>query len=184
MCLTTSFSRKVAFWTQLKREILLPREEWDRRLQRPTAYTFVALKKEEDTIISSLIVRGPLPTSDLTSPIWMQLGHAGCSEYWEINAVFTTENNRRKGVMSAMIDEAVRVVKKFVSEQQEDQKRKTFVRVLVLVGNEEATGLYEKAGFTEKWENSGEWELVRWIGFDDASSPGAAGQLSDGLSPV
>lgn len=111
-------------------------------------------------IISSLILRGPLPTSDLTSPVWKQLGHAGCAEYWEINAVFTDEEYRRMGVASAMIDEAVRVV------SSEGEGQKCFLRVIVLIGNEEAIGLYEKAGFTDKWENSGGWELVRWIGFD------------------
>ena len=84
----------------------------------PNALHFVALLDDPPDItsetgtkiISALTLRGPFSTTDLTSPVWRQLGVAGCLRYWEVNAVFTDEEYRRMGVASSIMDEVVKLV--------------------------------------------------------------------------
>jgi ribosomal protein S18 acetylase RimI-like enzyme len=166
--LTSYLTAGKAYSSTLERTALHTKEQWDARWAWPNAQHFIALldtpaditSETETNIISALTLRGPFPTADLTSPVWRQLGVAGCLTYWEVNAVFTDEEYRRIGIASSIMDEVVKLV------TAESGGEKTFIRLGVLEGNEEAVALYKKVGFVDKWpdDDNGGWEMVRFLG--------------------
>ncbi|KAK4451052.1 hypothetical protein QBC34DRAFT_61604 [Podospora aff. communis PSN243] len=152
-----------AYTSTYQRTAVHTPEQWDARWSTPNATHFIALLSPLDPnsnpkIISALTLRGPFPTSELTSPVWQQFGTAGCSSYWEINGVFTDEAYRRLGVARSVMEEVVRMV------ERERRGEKTLMTLGVLAGNEEAVGVYEKAGFVDRWPDGGGWEMVRFLG--------------------
>jgi ribosomal protein S18 acetylase RimI-like enzyme len=76
--------------------------------------------------------------------------------------VFTDEEYRRLGVAKSVMDEVVKMV------ERERRGEKTLMTLGVLAENEEAVGLYEKAGFVDKWPDGRGWEMVRLLGSEEA----------------
>lgn len=149
---------RTAFSSTLARETAFGKEVWERRFADPNALTFVALfRGEEDDatgsrIISSLTLRGPFCPEPASNSSESDI-------HWEINAVYTDEEYRRIGIASAVLEEAIR-------HATSSSGRHFGLKAGVMYGNEDAKGLYEKAGFVVAREDDEGYELERHFDHD------------------
>ncbi|KAK0638503.1 hypothetical protein B0T16DRAFT_226451 [Cercophora newfieldiana] len=157
-----------SFSSTLARETAFDEEVWERRFENPLALTFVALVPDQShqsamsvgKIVSALTLRGPFHIP----PHQGEDVNVSTDPYWEINAVYTDLEYRRMGIASAVLEEAVQHV---ISVQQKMGLRRFSLKVGVMMGNEEAKALYEKAGFVLVGKDSdGGDDLVRYFGGD------------------
>lgn len=131
-------SSPIAFGSSYAREFALDGDAWTSRILKPTVTTFVAVSaggdKDHRRIVSSLTLVAS-ESNDLRGLM-----------RWDINAVYTLPEARRRGVASALIAAA----KQYASAEAEVRGRNWVLTAVVLSTNAEAQGLYEKLGFMEQ----------------------------------
>ncbi|RKU45237.1 hypothetical protein DL546_002704 [Coniochaeta pulveracea] len=126
-----------AFGSTYARESALDDDAWTSRILKPTVTTFVALSesdKSQRRIVSSLTLVAS-ENNDLQGLM-----------RWDINAVYTLPEARRRGIASALIAAAQR----YVTAEANARGRHRVLTAVVLSTNAEAQSLYEKLGFVEQ----------------------------------
>ncbi|TLS26571.1 hypothetical protein PpBr36_05119 [Pyricularia pennisetigena] len=131
-----------AFSSTFDRESAFGNAEWLARLHNPAATTFIARRDDTNAaesahfkVLSSLtllrVVKGG--------------GDDDSTALWEVNAVFTLPDARRRGIATALLKEAMCWARK----SAEAEERLCVVAVDVYLANTTAARLYRTIGFSD-----------------------------------
>ncbi|TLD14863.1 hypothetical protein PspLS_10887, partial [Pyricularia sp. CBS 133598] len=129
-----------AFSSTFEREPAFGGAEWLTRLHNPAATTFIARRDDIDAADTAQVK--VLSTLTLLRVVQGK-GDIENTALWEVNAVFTLPEARRRGIAVALLKEALCWARK----SAEAEGRLCVVAVGVYFTNKTATALYRAAGF-------------------------------------
>lgn len=153
-------TKNTAFSSTYAREIAFDDERWEERLYNPDARTFVAVDAEHRRVLSSVTLIGPRPVPEDIQCASLSTTSGEPPLHWQINAVYTAPEARRRGIGMAVITAAVRLA----IEQAAGQGRGCLLTILTDEVNTMAMGLYQKAGFAvSNLTTDGDLQLVRFL---------------------
>lgn len=155
--------RATVFGSNYASEVSMPDDFWRNRVRNPSARTFVAVRLESEAVLSSvtLIQNIPVPPG-----LKVRLGIEATEVenelllHWAVNAVYTGQESRRKGIGREVMGYAL----KYAADTSISEGKSCLCTVLVKQDNIVARSMYEKAGFMAVGETlqDGTLQLFLW----------------------
>ncbi|KAI6372672.1 hypothetical protein MCOR25_003638 [Pyricularia grisea] len=147
-----------AFSSTFERESAFGDSEWLARLHNPAVTAFIARRDDTDAAESAQL-------KVLSSLILLRVvqgeGDVDNIALWEVNAVFTLPDARRKGIATELLKEAMCWARK----SAEAEGRLCVLAVRVYMANTTAAALYRAVGFVDVDMVDGEETLrLEWKG--------------------
>ncbi|KAI0409071.1 acyl-CoA N-acyltransferase [Xylaria palmicola] len=148
-----------AFGSTYAREIAFDDEAWLGRIKNPLATTFVALQRDDDRVVASTALIGPLPSGGPPGNPYQAVaaGHSddGRDERagdeplrFEMAAVYTCPEARGQGLAKALIARATDEAR----SRARARGRHLALAVVVYADNAAAISVYERCGFARSPE--------------------------------
>lgn len=130
----------------------------------------MAVDAEHRRILSSVTLVGPRPVPDDIQTVDLSMASGEPPLHWQVNAVYTAPEARRRGIGIALMKAATRSA----VEQAAGQGKDCLLTVLTDEVNARAMGLYQKAGFAvSNVTANGDLQLVRFLPRERSTTPGA-----------
>ncbi|KAI1180494.1 hypothetical protein F4777DRAFT_249724 [Nemania sp. FL0916] len=181
-----------AFGSTYAREIAFDDDAWLNRVKNPLATTFVAVRSDNNQVVASTSMIGPLPKTSSpvsnpyqvvsqTAPPVSSTSNNGSNEnddnkandeplYFQMAAVYTSPEARGRGLAKALIRTATDEAR----SRAQEQGRALVLSVVVYAANSAAISVYERCGFVKSAEepklvfnplkNTSEKELEMYFG--------------------
>jgi GNAT superfamily N-acetyltransferase len=146
------FAPNTAFGSTYTREIAFTDDDWRRRLNKPIAKTFVAVRLHDRRILSATSLFGPMPTSEpLSNPsaVTTTASDDGRLEgkdtplYFQLTGVYTRAEARGQGLAQAVAKTAI----ERAGDEARRQGREYKLAIDVYASNTAAIAFYKKCGF-------------------------------------
>lgn len=138
------------FGSTYEMEVAKDDDFWRRRVSRPTATTYVAVRTQDRRVVSSLtLVRGGQPSSLLAMAAGLvpeeRDKDSAMLLHWAVNGVYTAPDARRRGIAKAVFDKALA----FAFAAAEAEEKSCLVSIYAREENEVAIGMYQRMGFVD-----------------------------------
>ncbi|KAF2120498.1 hypothetical protein BDV96DRAFT_594956 [Lophiotrema nucula] len=146
-----------AFSSTYEREIAFKDEEWEKRLQNPSAHTFAVVKTHEDEDKGDEITEKDDEDGELVEGEWVGMSvlfgplssdngkiETGKKVIFEIFGLFVLPDKRGLGLGKKLVDAAVEHGKVLGKEQKAEE---VVVRIRAVPTNKSVVTMYETLGF-------------------------------------
>ncbi|TGJ88153.1 hypothetical protein E0Z10_g514 [Xylaria hypoxylon] len=156
-----------AFGSTHAREIAFDDEAWLGRIRNPSASTFIAVQTDDNRVVASTSLIGPLPNANPASNPYQVVSGAiaksgttynnnnhngnnnnnnvggGEPLYFQMSAVYTSPEARGQGLAKSLIKAATEEAR----DRARQQGRPLVLSVVVYAANSAAISVYERCGF-------------------------------------
>ncbi|KAI0421016.1 hypothetical protein F5X98DRAFT_371033 [Xylaria grammica] len=143
-----------AFGSTYAREIGFDDATWLGRIRNPTVTTFVAVQADDNRVVASTSLVGPLPNADPASNPYQVVSEAiadGITTnasgeeplHFQMSGVYTSPEARGQGLAKSLIKAATAEAR----NRARRQGRPLMLSVVVYAANSAAISVYERCGF-------------------------------------